>query len=65
MTRYGHCSRLLVAAGKKVAAGEQIALMGSTGYSTGPHVHFEVRVSGIPVDPLAYLPPGAPSTFRA
>jgi murein DD-endopeptidase MepM/ murein hydrolase activator NlpD len=55
VTRYGHCSKLLVTAGKKVEAGEQIALMGSTGYSTGPHVHFEVRIQGRAVNPAGFL----------
>lgn len=55
VTRYGHCSRLLVAAGQKVEAGEEIALMGSTGHSTGPHVHFEVRIQGRAVNPASFL----------
>jgi murein DD-endopeptidase MepM/ murein hydrolase activator NlpD len=55
VTRYGHCSRLLCAAGQKVAVGEQIALMGSTGHSTGPHVHFEVRIQGRAVNPAGFL----------
>ena len=55
VTRYGHCSKLLVPVGKKVEAGEQIALMGSTGYSTGPHVHFEVRIQGRAVNPASFL----------
>jgi len=42
-----------------------IGLEGSIGNSIGPHVHFEARVNNQPVDPLPYLPPGAPSTFRA
>ncbi len=57
MTRYGHNSRLLVREGQQVRQGQQIADMGSTGYSTGPHVHFEVHLpnSGT-VNPMAYLP---------
>lgn len=55
VTFYGHCSRLLVNAGQSVSKGDQIALLGNTGHSTGPHVHFEVRKDGRPVDPLKYL----------
>jgi murein DD-endopeptidase MepM/ murein hydrolase activator NlpD len=55
ITRYGHCSRLLVAAGQNVEAGEEIAKMGSTGRSTGPHVHFEVRLQGRAVNPTAFF----------
>ncbi len=56
ITRYGHNSKLLVKAGDKVSAGQVIALSGSTGHSTGPHCHFEIRKSGVPKDPLLYLP---------
>ncbi len=58
VTLYGHCSRLLVRAGQTVEAGDIIALSGSTGRSTGPHLHFEVRVNGERTDPRAYLPVG-------
>lgn len=54
-TLYGHCSRLLVKSGQKVGKGEAIARLGSTGRSTGPHVHFEVRVSGRHVSPWKYI----------
>jgi len=45
----------LVQTGERVATGQLIALMGSTGNSTGPHLHFEVRIAGVPVDPLTLL----------
>jgi murein DD-endopeptidase MepM/ murein hydrolase activator NlpD len=54
-TAYGHNSSLASSMGQSVAAGEVIAYSGSTGHSTGPHVHFEVRLNGSPVDPLGYL----------
>ncbi|MBS5581532.1 MAG: peptidoglycan DD-metalloendopeptidase family protein [Megasphaera sp.] len=52
---YGHNSSLAVSSGQAVSQGQVIAYAGSTGNSTGPHVHFEVRVGGEPVDPSAYL----------
>jgi murein DD-endopeptidase MepM/ murein hydrolase activator NlpD len=54
-TAYGHNTSLTVAVGQHVDQGTVIAYSGSTGHSTGPHVHFEVRVNGSPVDPLGYL----------
>jgi murein DD-endopeptidase MepM/ murein hydrolase activator NlpD len=54
-TRYAHNSRTLVAVGQTVKRGEAIALMGSTGHSTGPHVHFEVLHNGRQVDPLSFI----------
>jgi murein DD-endopeptidase MepM/ murein hydrolase activator NlpD len=56
-TLYGHLQASLVKAGDVIAQGQQIALMGSTGLSTGPHVHFELRLNGQPKDPSLYLPP--------
>ena len=57
-TLYGHCSKLLAKVGQTVEAGDIIALSGSTGRSTGPHLHFEVRINGERTNPRAYLPKG-------
>ena len=54
-TAYGHNTRVAVSCGQEVQQGEVIAYSGCTGFCTGPHVHFEVRVNGTPVDPLGYL----------
>jgi murein DD-endopeptidase MepM/ murein hydrolase activator NlpD len=59
-TYYAHCLRLLVHAGQRVNKGQKIAEVGNTGYSTGPHLHFEVRIRSVPVDPLQYLSVYAP-----
>ena len=54
-TLYGHASELYVSNGQQVSAGQAIAAIGSTGLSTGPHLHFEVRINGKPKDPRPYL----------
>ncbi|HET9394018.1 MAG TPA: peptidoglycan DD-metalloendopeptidase family protein [Candidatus Rubrimentiphilum sp.] len=54
-TGYGHLSRIFVSTGQQVQRGQAIGAVGSTGASTGPHLHFEVRISGKPTDPTAYL----------
>lgn len=54
-TYYGHCSKLYVSAGQKVAQGATIAAVGSTGNSTGPHLHLEIRVNGVAYNPQNYL----------
>ncbi len=54
-TAYGHQSQLAVSTGQTVTRGQVIGYVGSTGHSTGPHLHFEVRVNGVPNDPLGYL----------
>ena len=64
-TLYGHLSTALVQVGQVVTQGTVVGLEGSSGSSTGAHLHFELRVNQKPVDPTPYLPPGAPSAFRA
>ena len=54
-TRYAHMSRLAVAEGQWVSKGDLIGYVGSTGRSTGPHLHYEVRVSGVAVNPIPYM----------
>lgn len=56
-TLYAHCSKLLVSAGQSVKKGQVIALIGATGWATGPHLHFEVIIGGKRVDPLLYIDP--------
>jgi murein DD-endopeptidase MepM/ murein hydrolase activator NlpD len=55
-TWYAHLSQVNVFCGQQVNAGDVIGLGGSTGWSTGPHLHLEVRLDGVPYDPFAYLP---------
>ena len=54
-TYYGHCSKIYVTKGQEVTAGDEIAAVGSTGYSTGNHLHFEIRKDGSQVNPQKYL----------
>ncbi len=58
-TRYGHMSRLVAVAGEPVKKGDLIGYVGSTGRSTGPHLHYEVRIAGTAVNPIPYLQDGA------
>jgi murein DD-endopeptidase MepM/ murein hydrolase activator NlpD len=60
-TRYGHMSRLNVAAGQSVKKGDIIGYVGSTGRSTGPHLHYEVRIAGVAVNPIPYMNGTTPS----
>jgi murein DD-endopeptidase MepM/ murein hydrolase activator NlpD len=64
-TLYGHLSAALVKVGQPVTQGQPVGLEGSTGNSTGPHLHFELRINQKPVNPTPYLPPGPPSAFKA
>jgi len=63
-TLYGHLSTALVNVGQTVSQGQPVGMEGSTGNSTGAHLHFELRINQKPVDPTLYLPPGAPSPFK-
>lgn len=54
-TLYAHGSQIVVSVGQEVSAGDVVLKIGSTGYATGPHAHFEVRINGTPVEPLTYL----------
>ena len=63
-TLYGHLSTALVKVGQAVTQGQPVGLEGSSGNSTGAHVHFELRINQTPVDPTPYLPPGPPSAFK-
>lgn len=58
-TRYGHMSRILVEPGARVTRGQLIGRMGSTGRSTGSHLHYEVRIAGRPVNPMPFMTSGA------
>jgi murein DD-endopeptidase MepM/ murein hydrolase activator NlpD len=58
VTRYAHCSKILVKVGERVKRNQEIGLVGNTGISTGPHLHYEVIVSGKHVDPRSYIFPG-------
>jgi murein DD-endopeptidase MepM/ murein hydrolase activator NlpD len=62
VTRFGHLARISVRPGQHVAAGDVVGLVGSTGRSTGAHLHYETRVDGEPVDPQRFLEAGGDRT---
>lgn len=64
LTVYGHNSQLLVSLGDEVKAGDVVALSGNSGNSTGPHVHYEIRLNGTAVDPFKYLDMDQPLTIE-
>lgn len=63
-TLYAHLDKFLVSEGQKIRIGETIGLLGNTGRTTGPHLHFEIRKEKLPVDPLMYLPGGMEASRR-
>ena len=58
-TRYGHLSQITVTVGDRIRVGQEVGRMGSTGRSTGPHLHYETRIDGEAVDPQKFLDAGA------
>jgi murein DD-endopeptidase MepM/ murein hydrolase activator NlpD len=54
-TRYGHLNKVIAKKGQSVKRGDTIALVGDTGRSTGPHLHYEIYLNGVAVDPLRYI----------
>lgn len=59
VSRYAHCQDIFVAAGQQLEAGQLLGTVGTSGDSTGPHLHLEVRIDGQAVDPLSYMPQGS------
>ena len=58
-TMYAHCSRVMVRRGQRVKRGQEVAAVGNSGLSTGPHLHYEIHINGKVVDPLTYVMPDA------